>query len=265
MYGPWRCMIWACSLSVAGLDARWGCEVSGDDLISRATAAGDRGDYEEAVRLAAAAVEGDPKSAAAYRIRGRERFRAGQIRESIQDFDQSAALRPDLAPRQWERGIACYYAGMYEEGVRQFESYQKFDSQDVENSVWRFLCLVPQVGVQRAQATMLPIENDRRVPMMQVYDLYRGRLQPADVLSAVRAGEPPGDVLAARHFYAHLYLGLWYEVNGDQAQAARYIELASDEKLRNHRGINAYMWDVARIHRRMLRGELKPAGGTKRP
>jgi lipoprotein NlpI len=178
------------------------------------------------------------------------------------DFDKYIALRPDAAPRQWERGIACYYAGRYDEGARQFESYQKFDGHDVENSVWRFLCLVPTVGVQRAQSTMLPIENDRRIPMMQVYELYCGRLQPADVLASAHAGDPAPEVLAARLFYAHLYLGLWYEVNGDAERARQYLqylELSADEKLRQHRGINGYMWDVARIHRRILRGELKLA------
>jgi lipoprotein NlpI len=227
------------------------------ELLAQAAAAAEKGDSAEVIRLTTAAIEKDPKAATAYYLRGRERLRSASFRESVSDFDQYVRLRPDEGPRQWERGIACYYAGMHEAGAKQFELYQTFDGHDVENSVWRFLCMVPTVGVKKAQAVMLPIENDRRVPMMHVFDLYRGRLKPEDVLNAARAGMPSESELAARLFYAHLYLALWHDANGEMDLAKKYAELAAAEKLKDAPGINRFMWDIARIHRQLLAGELK--------
>lgn len=229
------------------------------DLVQQGIEAADRGKNAEAIALATKAIEMEPTFADAYKLRGRELFRAGRIRESVVDFDKYATLEPRLEPRQWERGIAYYYAGEFEKGAAQFERYQRYDGHDVENSVWRFLCMVPQVGVARAQAIMLPIENDRRVPMMQIYDLYRGKCQVDDVLAAAKEKEPNTAEIAGRHFYAHLYLGLWFDANGNKDEAKRYIEMAVDEKLRTNPLVNPYMWDVARIHQKLLRGELKVA------
>ncbi|MGE0760522.1 MAG: hypothetical protein AB7O38_26150, partial [Pirellulaceae bacterium] len=183
-------------------DARPATAQTSDELVDQAAAAGEQGDHAQAIRLATQALDKDAGAAQAYYVRGRERFRSGAAEEAVADFDRYIELRPEAAPRQWERGIACYYAGKFAEGGRQFESYQRFDGQDVENSVWRYLCVVPLEGVERAQATMLPIENDRRVPMMQIFELYRGRLKPADVMAAVTSGAPAAVVRAAREFYA---------------------------------------------------------------
>jgi lipoprotein NlpI len=232
-------------------------EEPADQLVERAVAAAARGESAQAIALATEAIRQDERNAGAYKLRGREYFRAGRMAESIADLDQFAVLRPELEPQQWERGIAYYYAGQYKRGAEQFERYQSFDGHDVENSVWRYLCLVPDVGIERARETMLPIEGDRRVPMMQIWQLYRGNCQPDEVLAAANAGDPNEEVRAGRLFYAHLYLGLWHDSLGNQAEARRFIELASAESLAKNPQINRYMWDVARIHARRLRGELK--------
>jgi lipoprotein NlpI len=193
------------------------------------------------------AIERDPKLSIARYFRGRENFRLGRVKESLADFDAYVKLEPQLESRQWERGIACFYAGEFERGAKQFELYQTYHDQDVENSTWRYLCLVPTVGVAKAQGTMLPIERDSRVPMMQIYDLYRGQLAPEEVLTAAKAGNPSEAALNNRMFYAHLYLGLWYEANGKPAEAREHILEAEKHK------IGHYMWDVAHVHAERLR------------
>ena len=60
-------------------------------------------------------------------------------------------------------------------------------------------------------------------------------------------------------FYAHLYLGLYHEVGGDQPLADKYIHLAADKTLADNPEINRYMWDVARIHAQSFR---KPSAGA---
>jgi lipoprotein NlpI len=240
------CVVFAFELAAAD---------SVEELVERAARVGESGRHDEAVRLTTEAIEQDRSSARAYYVRGRENFRLAHVRESVTDFNKYVELRPDAAARQWERGIACFYTGQYEDGSKQFEMYQKFDGHDVENSVWRYLCLVPQVGVERAKATMLPIENDRRVPMMQIYELYRGKIEPNAVLAAARADKPPADVLEGRLFYAHLYLGLWHEAQGDKTKAKQFIDAASQDQLKNNPHLNRFMWDVARIHKVIRTGQ----------
>jgi lipoprotein NlpI len=251
MSGMMKLAVIACTAFLLALPLDLRADNTVEDLIDQASQAGERGKHEEAVRLASEAIGKDATAATAYYVRGRENFRLGRMRESVADFDKYVELQPNASARQWERGIACFYAGLHEQGAKQFESYQKFDGHDVENSVWRYLCLVPQVGVQRAQATMLPIENDRRIPMMQIYDLYRGQLGPDAVLATIRADGPSPDVLAGRLFYANLYLGLWHESLGEKDKAKPMIEAAAKEDLKDNRHINRYMWDVARIHHQL--------------
>ncbi len=229
-------------------------------LLSKADAAAARSDSKAAVEFATKAIEQESSLAAAFYLRGRERFRLSQFDASIADFDQYVRLRPDVASRQWERGITCYYAKKYEAGAKQFELYQTYHANDVENSVWRYLCMVPTVGVEKARAAILPIQNDRRTPMMQIYKLYRGELRPDQVLAASQQGSPDEPTLAGRLFYAHLYLGLYHEVAGQHDLASKYITLAADKSLATNPNINRYMWDVARIHAEQMQDGPKSKG-----
>ena len=87
--------------------------------------------------------------------------------------------------------------------------------------------------------------------MMEVYALYRGDIAPEAVLAAAREGNPPAERLNERLFYAHLYLGLYFEAVGDEKSSAQHI--AEAEK---HR-IPHYMWDVAHVHAERQRNAHK--------
>src|SRR5262249_23743868 len=160
--------------------------------------------------------------------RGSEHFKLGHITESLRDFDKSLELQPSLRPGHWKRGITCYYAGKFDEGGQQFEGYEKVDTNDVENAVWNYLCLARLAGREKARASILKIGNDKRVPMMQVYALYSGQGKPEDVLASVKVGNPTPQELNQRLFYAHLYLGLYHEVNGDKKQALEHMRQAAE-------------------------------------
>ena len=82
---------------------------------------------------------------------------------------------------------------------------------------------------------------------MVIYDLFAGKAKPEDVLAAVREGDPQGTELKKRLFYAHLYLGLYYDANEDSQKAVQQLDQAGDDE-----GIGGYMGDVARVHRRLL-------------
>jgi lipoprotein NlpI len=194
-----------------------------------------------------------PKSPDLYEERGSEHFKVGNIKESIADFDKEVALDPKREPSRWKRGISYYYAGKYAEGRKQFEGYQNFDSNDVENAVWRFLCMAREsgVGFDKARADILKIGDDRRVPMRQVYDLFAGKAQPEDVLAAASAPTAVG-AGHERLFYAHQYLALYYEAKGDAASAQSHMQKAVEKQ------IGHYMWDVAKVHVDLRKPEEKP-------
>lgn len=220
-----------------------------ETLLTQATQAAQRGEHERAITLLGEAIKQKPDTAIAWYLRGREHFRAGKVAESVADFDKYVQLDPRAESQQWERGISYYYAGEFAKGAKQFELYQTFHDQDVENSTWRYLCVARVDGVAKAEGNMLPIENDPRIPMMQIYELYRGKLQPADVLKAAEAGSPTKENLNSRLFYAHLYLGLWHEAAGRADEAKKHILAAEQHK------IGHYMWDVAHVHAERLRGK----------
>ncbi len=204
------------------------------------------GEYREAVKDFSRAAELDPKLANAYDHRGSSYFKLGEFAKSVADFDRYLELKPEQKPGHWRRGISCYYAKKYDEGRKQFEAYEEVSMTDVENAVWRYLCMVPLVGVDKARAAMLKIGKDTRVPMTEIYDLFRGRLKPADVLRAAEAGNPPADKLNRHRFYAHLYLGLYYESLDDAKRALEHLTTAAEHR------IGHYMWDVARVARNTL-------------
>jgi lipoprotein NlpI len=230
-----------------------------DDLLQQATMASQEGEHEKAVGLLTEVIQRDPKLAVAWYLRGRANFCAGRAKESAADFDKYVALEPQSESRQWERGISHYYAGEYAKGAKQFELYQTYHDQDVENSAWRYLCVARDKngGVKKAQANMLPIENDARVPMMQIYDLYRGKLKPEDVLKAAEEGSANPENKNRGLFYAHLYVGLWHEANGRPDEARTHILAAEKHK------IGHYMWDVAHVHAERLRAENEPKAEKK--
>jgi lipoprotein NlpI len=214
----------------------------------RGLAHGAVGDHLTAVAGVTWVVTLDPQAAVAYDLRGSEQFKQGQIAESIRDFDKYLALAPEQEPHHWRRGISYYYAGKYDAGAKQFAAYQTVDDNDVENAVWRFLCMARAHGVDEARKSLLKIKHDQRVPMMEIYALFAGQAKPEDVLAAAQAGNPPPKQLRERLFYAALYIGLYCEATGDAAGARENIFRAADKYM-----IDGYMGDVARVHAERLR------------
>ncbi len=213
-----------------------------DKLLRAASDQAEQGDYGNAVDALSTVIKQEPDRAIAYYLRGRSYYCLGKMKESVADFDRYVQLDPKAESRQWERGIALYHAGEYERGAKQFELYQTYHDNDVENSTWRYLCVAKWKNVEEAKKTLLPIKNDTRVPMMQIYDLYAGKLTPEDVLKAVEKDSPNENARDARLFYAHLYIGLWYEAAGKTDLAAKHVIESEKHK------IGHYMWDVARVH-----------------
>lgn len=177
-------------------------------------------------------------------------FERGRVEESAAGFDALVRLRPDVAPELWQRGIALYYAGRYADCRAQFESHRTVNPNDVENAAWHFLCVARAESVEKARAALLPVGPDARVPMRQVYELFRGTLTPEAVLKAA------GSQLSAQ-FYAHLYLGLYFEALGDNRRALDHISTAAGDRFAAPGG---YMHTVAKVHLGIMK---QPAPGVR--
>ena len=198
--------------------------------------------YDDAVRDLTAALKLEPKHAPYWQGRGEMNFKAGHFAASVADFDRVIEFAPDQAPHHWQRGISLYYAKRFTDGRKQFESHLTVNPNDVENAAWHFLCAARETSVTNARAILVPAGPDGRVPMQQVDALYRGTGTVEQVLATARNSRSRDGT-----FYAHLYLGLYFDALGNAAKAREYIKLAAEDPTSAH-----YMGDVARVHWRTL-------------
>ncbi|MGC8714419.1 MAG: tetratricopeptide repeat protein [Leptodesmis sp.] len=182
-------------------------------------------------------IQSNPHNPHAYVRRGMAHFKLAQIAASIQDFDRAEQLDSRLTPYLWQRGLSYYYAERFEDGVLQFEIDLTVNSQDVEETVWRYLCLARCRGPEQAQATLLPVRNDPRRFMAAIFDLYAGNLQPNELLAIAARDGQRGE------FYGHLYLGLYSEAWNNESQAKEHILIATMQY-----NLDDYMWHLARVH-----------------
>jgi lipoprotein NlpI len=87
----------------------------------------------------------------AYIHRGMVHFKLANIDESIADFDIAEQLDSRLTPYLWQRGLSYYYAEKFADGAKQFEVDLSVNSQDVEETIWRYLCIARLYGAAKAR------------------------------------------------------------------------------------------------------------------
>ena len=165
-------------------------------------------------------------------------FRSGRLAESAAGFDSLARLVPESAPQLWQRGIVLYYVGRYGDCRAQFESHRTVNPADVENAAWHFLCVARAESPEKARVALLPVGPDARVPMRQIYQMFRGTLAPEEVMAAAGAQ-------LESQFYAHLYVGLYSEALGNSESALEHIRAAASDR---YSVAGGYMSTVAKVH-----------------
>jgi lipoprotein NlpI len=173
--------------------------------------------------------------------------------ESARVFDQLVVAVPGAEPELWQRGLALYYAERYADGQKQFERHKTVNPNDVENPAWHFLCVARLKGAAAAREALLPVGEDRRVPMKEILDLYAGKCEPAAVLAAAEQGD--GEARRNQLCYAHLYLGLYFEALGDAEKAREHITQAAGPFRMDH-----YMGKVAVMHAKLRGWPVADAG-----
>ncbi len=201
----------------------------------------------------------NPRQPRLLELRGTEKFKLRQFKEAIADFDQECRLEPAREPWHWKRGLAYYYAGQYDQGRDQFQKYHDREDSDVENAVWRVLCMarMPGAGLRKAQDDILLVRQDPRVPMMEVYTLFAGKAKPDDVLVAIERDQPDKRDRNSRTFYGNLYLGLYFDMIGETNRAAKHLKVAVDNPIEH------FMWDIAKLHLGMVTTAQQQPRATK--
>lgn len=186
--------------------------------------------------LTARLTAGAP-SAHAYIQRGMMQFKLGRIAASIADFDRAEQLDPGLTPYLWQRGLSYYYAARFAEGARQFEVDLQVNGQDVEETVWRYLCQAQLQSAEAAREGLLAVRNDPRPVMATVYALFAGTCDTEALFTVARDRR--------EHFYSQLYAGLYHEAERDEARARHHIAQAAAMQV-----LDDYMGWLAIVHLR---------------
>ncbi|MSU41512.1 MAG: hypothetical protein EXS22_04365 [Pedosphaera sp.] len=207
-------------------------------------------DYTVAIQIAPAKLE-------LLQARAMSQFRAGRLHDAIKDWEIYLRQEQDVArdPYLFTLGIAYAITGRYDDGRKRFAWYNTVSGDDVEAAAWHFLCVAKKSGgdgaasLARAQEALLTVSKDKRLPMMQIYELYKGTLRPANVLAAARAGEPAAEELQRRLFYADLYLGIYYDAAHQPGMARQYLRrVAAMGPVFERDPTLGFMTDVARVY-----------------
>ena len=105
------------------------------------------------------------------------------------------------------------------------------NTQDVENAVWHLLCAARISNVEEGRGKLIPISEDRRVPMSQIYEMYAGRMTPEQVLAIANRTSPSVQLDSEQHrlqrYYAHLYIGLYFEMLKNQEASIQAMKKSS--------------------------------------
>ena len=159
-------------------------------------------------------------------------------------------LLGDLLSQLWQRGIALYYVGRYLDCREMFEAHRMVNPNDVENAAWHFLCVARQESLTAARAALLPVGPDSRLPMTEIYQMFRNELSPDGVMEI--AQRAPSRARERALFYAHFYVGLYYEAIGSDTKAREHLVSAADD---TYAPVGGYMHTVARVHVDQLNGQ----------
>ena len=172
-------------------------------------------------------------------------FRLGRFDEAIADYDTAARHgAPHDDNSCWERGLAQYYAGQFREGAEQFARYHRVGALDIENGLWRLICIAHVDGLEKARATIFDYPRKLRPPFPALLDRYLGTGSAEAVMEQARENTASPEEAKHRLFYAHYYLGKYEEILGHPEKAREHFTQALAHP------INHFMYACAQIDAR---------------
>ncbi|KAL6746512.1 hypothetical protein V8C86DRAFT_2940602 [Haematococcus lacustris] len=189
--------------------------------------------------MAASAAAADPR---ALVRRGMSKFSRNDVEGAAADFDAAWAADPSLRPFLWQRGLAHYYLGRYQEGAEQFRSDVAVNPNDTEEAIWAFICEARLQGPASARQNFLVVGQDSRPVMRAAYEAFKAGGSPDKIRTAI--ADPSGHSA----FYGQLYVGLWHEAEGTLQEPSARAAILAACATEYARKSGDYMASLARVH-----------------
>ncbi|GJP56890.1 hypothetical protein CLOM_g15948 [Closterium sp. NIES-68] len=168
-------------------------------------------------------------------------FIENEVEASLAEFEAALELDPSQIPYLWQRGLSLFYLNRFAEASQQFRACIAANSRDAEESIWYFVSEARANGADSARESMPEVPRDPGKVLRAAYDMFKSGADPLQVLAA--AGDDEGGSSA---FYARLYVGLFFEIMGDEATSRKYMQSAAATEYACRS--SDYMAAVARVH-----------------
>lgn len=195
--------------------------------------------------------------------RGDAYFFTGQYAKAVREYEKMVDVDASLDASHWRLGIALFFANRPKTAVAQFEKYHSFDDVDRENGIWRYLSQYRATDATTAKKELLKYRKDDREPFPAVYRLFDDTLTPDDALALI-GDDLPKSERDKRLFYTELYIGMHKVVQGQDAEAIRFLKLAVSRKWPQDAGGGPrYMWHVGRVQLKDLIKKKSDGDHTK--
>jgi lipoprotein NlpI len=187
-------------------------------------------------------------------------FRLERFEESVTAYDEAVKIKyPHNNDSCWERGLAQYYADDFEAGRDQFLRYHNVGALDIENGLWRLMCIAEDEGIEKARDSVLDYPNRVRVPFPALLDLYLGKGSPEAVIEQASDDAPAGRRRTANLFNAHYYIAKYYEMIDEYENAEPYIQNALEHQIPH------FMYYCAQIDAKRISAELAKEENKEQP
>jgi lipoprotein NlpI len=158
-------------------------------------------------------------------------FRLGRFEESVRDYNEAVRFAwPHNEDSCWERGLAQYYAGDFRAARKLFSGYHRVGPLDIENGLWRLLCIAEEEGIEKARESMLDYSRRVRKPFPTLLEVYMGRGNAEAVLKEATDGVSNPQEITANLFNAHYYLAKYFDMTNQQDLALIHIREALKHK-----------------------------------
>jgi len=204
----------------------------------------------------------DAHYADVFQMRGCANFKLGNLQGAVSDWATFIRLKPDKEADHWQICVAYALLGSYEEARKKFEWHWTVNAEDMEVAFWHYLCVARMDGLESARENLMEVTGEERVPMPELYELFKGEGSEADVWLAVEEGDPGKDEHILREFFANYYLGLYKLATGKLELAdeliGKALELAESNEgyIGDSPGGQLRAGDIARVHSQQLQLQL---------
>mmetsp|Transcript_21364 Transcript_21364/g.36403 ORF Transcript_21364/g.36403 Transcript_21364/m.36403 type:complete len:268 (+) Transcript_21364:79-882(+) len=190
------------------------------------------------VRAATATPAKDPRQLVST---GMQKFRRNDVEGAVEDLDAAWAAAPSLRPYLWQRGLALYYLGRYEEAGTQFRSDVAVNPNDTEEAIWAYIAEARILGPEAASKQFLEVGRDSRPIMRAAYQAFQGA-GPDKIKVAIT------DDSGGTCFYGNLYIALWHEAQGSLQEAEARVAMEAACATQYAQTSGDYMAALARVH-----------------